>query len=64
MEPESEMGTTRFRLYQIIGLVVGVLLLVAGILALFLGGGPVLGWVMIGGGAAATVAALMNLRRG
>lgn len=63
MESESEMGRTRFRLYQIIGLVVGLLLLVAGVLALFLGGGPVLGWVMIGGGAAATVAALMNLRR-
>jgi hypothetical protein len=63
MEPESEMGPARFRLYNLFGLVLGIALLVAGVLALFLGGGPVLGWVMIGGGLAATVAALMQLRR-
>lgn len=63
MEPESEMGATRFRLYQIVGLVLGVLLLVTGILALFLGGGPVLGWVMIVGGAAALIASIYQLRR-
>lgn len=56
------MGPTRSRLYLLLGLILGVALLVSGILALFLGGGPVLGWVMIGGGLAATIASLMQLR--
>lgn len=63
MESESEMGPTRYRIYMLFGLVVGILLLVAGVLALFLGGGPVIGWVMIVGGLVATVAAILQLRR-
>jgi hypothetical protein len=63
MEPESQLGQTRFRIYNVLGLVLGVVLLVAGVLALFFGGGPVLGWVMIAGGVAATIAGIFQLRR-
>jgi len=57
------MGATRYRLYMILGLVLGAAMLIAGVLALLLGGGPVLGWFMIVAGAVAVIAALLQLRR-
>ncbi|WP_322410775.1 hypothetical protein [Microbacterium invictum] len=63
MESESEMGRTRYRLYMIIGLVVAILLLAAGVGALLTNGGPVLGWFMVVAGLAIAIVSVVQLRR-
>lgn len=63
MTMEPQPGTTRYRVWMIYGLVLAILLLLAGIGALIWGGGALLGWFMIVAGAVIAVVAILRLRR-
>lgn len=63
MTMEPQPGTPRFRAMMIFGLVLAILLLLAGIGALLWGGGALLGWFMIAAGGIIAIVALLQLRR-
>jgi len=62
MEPDIQRDTTRFRIYNWFGLVLGVLLVITGILAIVFDS-MAFGWGFVAGGLVAVAAAVYQLTR-
>ncbi len=63
MSGERSIGGGRYRVYQVIGLVLGALFAAVGLAALFGGGGPIIGAIGIVGGAAVIVISIVMMVR-
>lgn len=63
MLPESELGSTRYRIYMVFGLVVSLVLIGVGIWGVVASNEPILGWVMLVAGIAITGVSIVQVRR-
>lgn len=63
MEDEQRLGATRYRVYSIIGIVVGLLFLALGVAAFLAGGGPIVGTIAAVGGVVVLVVSVVNMVR-
>jgi uncharacterized membrane protein YjjP (DUF1212 family) len=63
VEDEQQLGTRRYRVYQIIGLVLGVAFIGLGVAAYFGGGGPIVAAIAAIGGLLVLVVSLINMVR-
>ncbi|WP_458042132.1 MULTISPECIES: hypothetical protein [Bacteria] len=62
METESQMGTTRYRVYMIIGVIAALGFIATGIWGIVGSNEPRLGWIMLVAGAAIGVLSVVRLR--
>ncbi len=62
METESQMGTTRYRVYMIIGVIAALGFIATGIWGIVGSNEPLLGWIMLVAGAAIGVLSVVRLR--
>jgi hypothetical protein len=63
VENEQRMGRTRYRVYQVLGLVLGVAFLALAAAAFFLGGGPFIAIISAVGGALAIIVSIVDMVR-
>lgn len=63
MEDEQRLGTTRYRVYSIVGIVVGLLFLALAVAAFLGGGGVIVAAIAAVGGLVVLVVSIVNLVR-
>jgi uncharacterized membrane protein YjjP (DUF1212 family) len=63
VEDEQRLGTTRYRVYQIIGIVIGLAFLALGVAAYFFGGGPIVAAIAAAGGVLVLIVSIVNMVR-
>ncbi|MFG6444215.1 hypothetical protein ACFXP7_02950 [Microbacterium sp. P06] len=63
MEDERQLGRGRYRVYQIIGLIVGVAFIALGVVAFFAGGGPFIAAIAVAGGLLAVIVSVVDMVR-
>lgn len=59
----SIRGARRYRVYQVVGIVLGALFLALGVAALLGGGGPIVGAIGIGGGLVVVIVSIVMMVR-
>jgi len=62
-EQEVRDGATRYRVYQVVGIVLGVLFLTLGVVAFLSGGGPIIAAIAAVGGLAVLVTSIVTMVR-
>ncbi|MFG6402075.1 MULTISPECIES: hypothetical protein [unclassified Microbacterium] len=63
MEDEQQLSRSRYRVYPIIGIVLGLVFLGLGAGAFLAGGGPIVGTIALVGGVLVLVVSIINLVR-
>ena len=63
MEDEQRLGATRYRVYSIVGIVVGLLFLALGVAAFLGGAGPIVGTIAAAGGVVVLIVSIVNVVR-
>jgi len=56
-------GTSRYRVYQVIGIVLGVLFIALGVVAFLSGGGPIIAAIAAIGGLAVLITSIVTMVR-
>lgn len=62
-EQKVRDGETRYRVYQVLGIVVAVLFLALGVVAFLTGGGPVISAIAVVGGLIVLIASIVTMVR-
>lgn len=62
-EHEVRDGATRYRVYQIVGIVLGVLFIALGVAAFLAGGGPIIAAIAAVGGLAVLIVSIITMVR-
>ncbi|WP_148272864.1 hypothetical protein [Microbacterium testaceum] len=62
-EQEVQHGTSRYRVYQVIGIVLGVLFIALGVVAFLSGGGPIIAAIAAIGGLAVLITSIITMVR-
>lgn len=62
-EQEVQRGTSRYRVYQVIGIVLGVLFIALGVVAFLSGGGPIIAAIAAIGGLAVLITSIITMVR-
>lgn len=63
MEDEQQLGAGRYRVYQIIGFVVGAAFVALGVLAFIAGGGPIVAAISFIGGIVVLAVSIIDMVR-
>ncbi|MEV8239927.1 hypothetical protein [Microbacterium testaceum] len=62
-EQEVRDGTARYRVYQVVGIVVGVFFIALGVVAFLTGGGPIIAAIAAIGGLAVLITSIVMMVR-
>jgi hypothetical protein len=62
-EQEVRGGAPRYRVYQVVGIVLGVLFLALGVVAFLSGGGPIIAAIAAVGGLAVLITSIVTMVR-
>jgi uncharacterized membrane protein YjjP (DUF1212 family) len=62
-EQEVHHGTSRYRVYQVVGIVLGVLFIALGVVAFLSGGGPIIAAIAAIGGLAVLITSIITMVR-
>ncbi len=62
-EQEVRHGTSRYRVYQVVGIVLGVLFIALGVVAFLSGGGPIIAAIAAIGGLAVLITSIITMVR-
>ena len=63
VEDQQRLGTTRYRVYQIMGIVIGLVFLGLAAAAYFAGGGPIIAAIAAAGGIVVLIVSIVSMVR-